>query len=133
MPPPPTPFAIVSVKWSLNPAKLISDDSSSDNEDIDFNQGTKLGTLKKSIFSLVDVIFFIQSENKTKYSEKDFQRAIFEIIASLEKLPSLEYSPGPFGEKKSNGPGYYSRRPFFPAQRRLRNYPPRVKELSGNG
>ena len=88
MPPPPTPFAIVSV--SLNPAKLISDDSSSDNEDIDFNQGTKLGTLKKSIFSLVDVIFFIQSENKTKYSEKDFQRAIFEIIASLEKLPSLE-------------------------------------------
>ena len=38
MPPPPTPFAIVSVKWSLNPAKLISDDSSSDNEDIDFNQ-----------------------------------------------------------------------------------------------
>ena len=90
MPPPPTPFAIVSVKWSLNPAKLISDDSSSDNEDIDFNQGTKLGTLKKSIFSLVDVIFFIQSENKTKYLEKDFQWAIFEIIASLEKLPSLE-------------------------------------------
>ena len=41
-----------------DPAKPISDDSSSDNEDIDFNQGIKLETLKKSMFSLVDVIFY---------------------------------------------------------------------------
>ena len=45
----------------FDPAKLICDDSSSDhdNEDIDFNQGTKLGTLKKLMFSLVDAIFLI--------------------------------------------------------------------------
>ena len=66
-PPPPNthiPFHIVSgclCEMDFDPAKLISDDSSSDhdNEDIDFNQGTNLGTLKKSMFSLVDAIFLI--------------------------------------------------------------------------
>ena len=57
----PTPHAIftffyplpVKLKW--NPAKLISDNSSSEN----YNQGTKFGTLKKPIFSLFDVIIFL--------------------------------------------------------------------------
>ena len=42
-------------------AKLINDDSSSDAEDIltlTINQATKFGTLKKSVFSLFDVIIF---------------------------------------------------------------------------
>jgi len=42
-------------------AKLISDDSSSDAEDIltlTINQATKFGTLKKPVFSLLDVIIF---------------------------------------------------------------------------
>ena len=42
-------------------AKLINDDSSSDAEDIStltINQATKFGTLKKSVFSLFDVIIF---------------------------------------------------------------------------
>ena len=43
-----------------DPAKLISDDSSSDAEDIgiEFNQGNKFGTLKKPMFSLFDVTIF---------------------------------------------------------------------------
>ena len=43
-------------------AELISDDSSSDVEDIDMkiDQGTKFGTLKRPIISLNDeIIFFI--------------------------------------------------------------------------
>ena len=43
-------------------AKLISDDSSSDAEDIlilTINQATKFGTLKKPLFSLFDVINFL--------------------------------------------------------------------------
>ena len=42
-------------------AKLISDDSSSDAEDIltlTTNQATKFGTLKRPVFSLFDVIIF---------------------------------------------------------------------------
>ena len=47
-------------KLESDPAKLISDDSGSDAEDINIeNQsGTKFGTLKMPVFSLYDVIIF---------------------------------------------------------------------------
>ena len=69
-------------------AKLISDDSSSDAEDIltlTINQATKFGKLKKPVFSLFDVIIFSVSwDYKTKYLGNDFLGAIFKIVASLE-------------------------------------------------
>ena len=43
------------VEVESDPAKLISDNSSSEN----YNQGTKFETLKKPIFSLFDVIIFL--------------------------------------------------------------------------
>ena len=42
------------VEVESDPAKLISDDLSSEN----YNQGTKFGTLKRPIFSLFDEIIF---------------------------------------------------------------------------
>ena len=44
------------VEVESDPAKLISDDSSSDA--LKINQGTKFGTLRNSMFSLLDVIIF---------------------------------------------------------------------------
>ena len=77
-PPPPSPHPITTTpigyplvipiavnledeaKLESDPAKLISDDSGSDAEDINIeNQsGTKFGTLKMPVFSLYDVIIF---------------------------------------------------------------------------
>ena len=48
------------VEVESDPTKLISDDSSSDTEDIDIanKSRNKLGILKKPLFSLLDVIIF---------------------------------------------------------------------------
>ena len=52
--PPPPPTTTFDMIASFYPAELISDDSSSDTEDIltykKINQGTKFGTLKEPMF-----------------------------------------------------------------------------------